>query len=210
MASSHAGIIFVDPDDDVLPSSPNFRRLLFDDLNGTALDGSSLDLEFVFSDSKFLELLPGGSPLYAIEVLFLTDSTVGISPPALPTGALTFFGSEIATEQTRGSSGNSIAPASFGYLLNFDRQLFSQHSGVNFSITLPTLASTDIVGAELSFFGADTVVQGSAAVVPEPTSMAAFFLMVPLLFGRGWRRICGFKRAGLRSAATSVAGPAVC
>ena len=139
----------------------------FTNLNGTDLNGQTLSLDFVFTDSKYLEPnLPDALDIY----LQLTVDS-GSYALAGPSG---YLFNELGTSILGSSAGYaSVIPSGadniLKYTLFFQEYDFAFH-GVNFDINLPT-GNSSIKSASIKFNPDDNHLVVGATPVPEPATL---------------------------------------
>lgn len=195
-ASETVAAIAVDPG--TAGSSSDNLSIPFTDLNGTSLLGQHLDLEFVFSDGKYLEYTQGlDDPQYQLSLrLWRAKSVDETTSPPLPTGYLT-DGSGNPLDPLPDSPGVSRNSTLLTYGLTYLPGSLNQldgtmFHGVNWDIDLPNTPAVQITDASLIFripggsnddLGTTTV--GQHTGMPEPHSACTWLLLAGLaLMGR--------------------------
>ncbi len=146
------------------------REVPFADLNGTALNGQELMLDFVFTDLKYLQV---GGTQTVVEVILITD--VAIAPNQSPAvdGYLSDIGGvSIHTADATFSTLLADATIWVDYALFFDPiPTSTQYYDVHFTLALPTLAGTVTGGSIFLSNGKDSEPLEVGSSVPEPASL---------------------------------------
>jgi hypothetical protein len=173
---AQAIVIPIDPG----PVGPtNFFSDTFADLNGQPLDGSAFLLDFVFTDMKHVETIPGMS----VEVVFDLS------------GLASNFNGQLINAFLSDENGNNIGNVGGLYDPAGGNVMTYRLTGlpavlahdVHMEIVLPTDQPLTITGASFSIFdnsGAEFEV-GVWGAAPEPATFALFGLG---LAGLGWSR----------------------
>lgn len=130
----------------------------FSDLNGTAVNGSTLSLDFFFPSTEFVELFPNTTSSFEIGVNLHTNA--GTFPGVVTNASADLVdqnGTAIPRVSLIGRSDSSSGVTSFGFfpLLPPNTTLSSplDFYGVDFTFTLPNDPSVNIVGADFTLFG---------------------------------------------------------
>ena len=167
-----------------LYTDANDGPISFSNLNGTLVNGSSLSIDFSFTNNEFVTLLANTTPLFEVGLTLRTNA--GTSPGVVtdPSGYLIDKnGNAIpnagVTGTAQGSNGTTFVGL-FPLLLdsggtpNPALMFPLDFYGVHFSFKLPNDPSVSVVGADFTLFGRGS---GSQFVVePLPDRGSAFLL----------------------------------
>ncbi|TWU21847.1 PEP-CTERM sorting domain-containing protein [Bythopirellula polymerisocia] len=168
-SNASAAVIEIDPG----PVGSSFNVLgdvPFTELNGQALDGSTITLDFVFSDQKLLVLDATTTDLLKAQVIFLTDTNPAEFPVQTGvSGFLSDINGQNILDATTGSSGTGLNTGLPTIAFNnvADGLLFHD---VHLTFTLPTQNGA-ITSASFKIF-LDDGTPNVLRVVPEPSSLA--------------------------------------
>jgi len=174
-------------------TNTNLGPISFSDLNGTAVNGSTLSLDFLFPSPEFVELFSSTSSSFEVSLALQTNAGTF---PGFVTNASSYLlaqdGSAIPGANQIGRSDSSggatfvglfpLPPASGTFPLDF--------YGVHFNFTLPDDPAVSITGSNFTLFtGPFEVgphVPDSDSTLPLLTLSA--FIMVGFQWAVGMRR----------------------
>lgn len=173
--------IMVDPP---LGNSPFALNLAFSALNGTAVDGQSLSLDFIFADEKWIYTSSNNHGV----LLMLQTTNVG---PVIPTdvpGSGSFLddggnsiGGPMSLYQGTTNNGGLLAASLYsGAAMNLLNPIVGPFAyyGLHYDITLPTMSGTTITSAQLR------VIQSDFVSVPDHgSSLAMLAIAIVILAG---------------------------
>ena len=176
-----------------LYTDANVGPISFSDLNGTLVNGSSVSIDFSFTNNEFVTLLANTTPLFEVGLTLRTNA--GTSPGVVtgPSGYLVDKnGNAIpnagVTGTAQGSNGTTFVGL-FPLLLNsggtpnpalmFPLDFY----GVHFSFTLPNDPSVSVVGADFTLFGRGSGSQFAVEPLPDRgATFVLFFTAISVLF----------------------------
>jgi hypothetical protein len=187
-ATARADTILINPGDP--GDSFQSDTFPFTDLNGTALLGQTLDLDFVFTDNKFLTAL-FDSGTYRITLTLIHTGDNDTAPAGIAVNLSNQGGGNI---QDASATTTLAAGPSLTYRGEFDNADGLAHFDVHFDAPLPSLSPHTIVAATISFAVTDPA-EGNEIVVgqAEPISTASTFvgllsMSITGLLGHSWLR----------------------
>lgn len=159
------------------------------DLNGTALNGQTIDIDIAFTDGKYVRLLPATPAFYSLLVLL-----VNAEPGGFTSGQGTFLDASLnpIVELPLGSA-TSTAPF-VASVLTLPTPITTSLDvyGVHYSVNLPS-GGAEIIGTELRLLGT-----GPFIVAPLPPGVPDGSSAVALL-GLGALALFGFYNAQRQS-----------
>ena len=173
--------IMVDPP---LGTSAFSINLAFSALNGTAVDGQSLSLDFIFADEKWIY---ASSANHGV-LLMLQTTNIGPFIPTSVSGTGSFLddggnsiGGAMSLYQGGTNDGGLLAASLYsGAAMNLLNPIVGPFSyyGLHYDITLPTMSGKTITSAQLR------IVQSDFVSVPDHgSSLAMFAIAIVILVG---------------------------
>jgi len=160
----------------------------FSDLNGTPVNGSSLSLDFSFTNNEFVRLFSNTTPFFEVGLTLLTNA--GTDPGVVVNGtaylvdqngnALPGFGIVGRSSSSNGSTGIGLFPllADANGTPNSSLTFPLDFYGVHFDFTLPNDPLVNVTGGDLTFFGAGPNSQFAVGPhVPDTGSTWLLFLI---------------------------------
>lgn len=155
----------------------------FSDLNGTLVNGSSLSLDFSFTNNEFVRLFSNTTTSFEVGLTLLTDA--GTDPGVVVNGTAYLVdqnGNALPGSGITGRSSSSNGSSSIGLFpllppnssLTFPLDFY----GVHFNFTLPNDPLVNVTGGDLTFFGAGPNSQFAVGPqVPDTGSTWLLFLI---------------------------------
>ena len=171
---AQAVVVNIDPGN--IGESFTNRSFAFTELDGQALDGSAVTLDFVFAPEQ-LQVVSAGN--FSFAVSFQIPSLLTFVPPT-PDGFLSDENGNSLAGGPGGSVGQTLGapPNRITYTLTFLNLQPLSFQGIRFSLTLPTFGAAQVSDARLdisSGAGASlTVGAQQPQQLPEPASIALF------------------------------------
>jgi hypothetical protein len=150
------------------------REVAFGDLNGTALGGQQLLLDFVFTDLKYLQV-EGTQTI--VKVVLITDVLTATNlPPALDGYLSDIDGASIHTADFTSSTLVAGPTIQVDYILDFGPiPTSTQYYDVHFTLNMPTLAGT-VTGGSVFLSNGKDAEPLEVGQVPEPATMTLLAL----------------------------------
>jgi hypothetical protein len=188
--TSRASTIVVDPGPLGLPNPFEFD-IPFSDLNGTAVTGQSLSVEFVFADSKWISTI---SDTHGVLLMLFTNYAGPAIEFSLPgTGFfLDDFGNSLNGTMNLFYPGGTTTAGRVSAALYSGAPMLQtnpiatpfRYFGVHYDTILPSLTDTTIVSAQLR------VVRANRISVPESTSSLVLITIgLGALMAKRWHQL---------------------
>ena len=150
------------------------REVAFGDLNGTALGGQQLLLDFVFTDLKYLQV-EGTQTI--VKVVLITDVPTATTQSLALDGYLSDIGgASIHTADFTSSTLIAGATVLVDYILDFGPiPTSTQYYDVHFTLNMPTLAGT-VTGGSVFLSNGKDAEPLEVGQVPEPATLSLMAL----------------------------------
>jgi len=178
----------------------------FSDLNGVPVDGSSVSLDFLFTNSEFVKLFANTSPFFELDVTLLTDA--GTFPGVVTNtnaylvdqngNALPGFGVVGRSDSSAGSTSMGFFPLLLDLngtpnpFLTFPLSFY----GVHFDFTLPNDPSVSVNGGDFALFGNGGRFSQFAVGPTVPDTGDTWLLLLIGISGLVTRKLCKETKIG--------------